>query len=684
MAQIPTTRGNPQASDIAVQSALPFNGGLSREDLQTVLNTNDADIAKLYEDRNALLTDGGLISYTGTQVQFTEDLKLEINSKVAGGSPVIINLGQATLDISANGRMIYAVIDRSLGTAVVTDDSATLPAVVAANKEVFLIAKRSDSDDGIKRLYFRSGTALDEGDTVRLGASGSGDGGGGTLAPIPGYNWLETDDFSVSPTNAVSKVDSTNTKATHNIAAKSYIISCDKTKTVSTSSGTALTISGAPTFTVAAGDIVYVTSGARSGQWRKIASISSQTSYTLDAVFTGGNASGGDTLMVSQAVWTKDLVNLGSVTEKTRARDFFSGNILQIAVDYFDSLTSGDTIPDYVDTARLVMGASNEGLVGDTGLPLSSEFGNQVFTRAAAPNTIQNYVLSTNADQQRLHLVFFCNPANGSVTASANLMGYECSLYEDGSLTNSGVLEDALCFSDNSTTPINCTVSTPAGLTRVALSWSYTPNVNSGGPTGQLEVWVNGKEVSRFVGSGSTPSTDLYYTEQTDSNGIYSVVQFTSDLSVTPVEIKVVRRFGVYDASDENSAKIASLNEAIVGSTAQITAGIATHSTLQAAHDAIVAGGKILVLNNVSISGAVTLSKQCMVEGKGPGSTITGNLTVASGAAKSIIFALRVDGNITFNSGADKCFMTHCYQTASKTFSNDPSNLDNVIDVITE
>ena len=46
--------------------------------------------------------------------------------------------------------MIYAVINRTAGTATVTDDSSTLPTVTSADQEVFLIAKRMDSGTVLK------------------------------------------------------------------------------------------------------------------------------------------------------------------------------------------------------------------------------------------------------------------------------------------------------------------------------------------------------------------------------------------------------------------------------------------------------------------------------------------------------------------------------------------------------
>jgi hypothetical protein len=84
MAILSSTRGNPQASDIAVQTALGFTGSSSREDGQTVLNTIDADLARANADKNFTLAQGGSITYNGTAVTFAEDLKLFINSTTSG------------------------------------------------------------------------------------------------------------------------------------------------------------------------------------------------------------------------------------------------------------------------------------------------------------------------------------------------------------------------------------------------------------------------------------------------------------------------------------------------------------------------------------------------------------------------------------------------------------------------
>lgn len=175
MAQIPTTRGNPQASEIAVQNALDFIATLSREDLQTVLEATQTDLSRLYEDRNILLAQGGVLTFTGTELQLTENLNLILSTEEPAGTTTI-DLGAGPFTFTNDGDVLYATIDRSLGTAT-TNVSSSMPST-NNSKEVFLIAKRIDTPGTEQRLYFRSGTALDAGQSASLGASGSGTGAG--------------------------------------------------------------------------------------------------------------------------------------------------------------------------------------------------------------------------------------------------------------------------------------------------------------------------------------------------------------------------------------------------------------------------------------------------------------------------------------------------------------------------
>lgn len=156
------------------RSALSMIGSAANEQLNALLSKVDAEVAKLFEDRNITLVDGGAITYSanGTSISFSTNLKLHINSQVAGGSPTVIDLTAIAKTVSANLRMVYATINRTLGTATVTEDSATLPAVTSSNQEIVLLAKRVDSGDGTKRVYFRGGFSLSAGQSSRFGSSG--------------------------------------------------------------------------------------------------------------------------------------------------------------------------------------------------------------------------------------------------------------------------------------------------------------------------------------------------------------------------------------------------------------------------------------------------------------------------------------------------------------------------------
>lgn len=151
-------------------TVLPMIGNSADEAGDSLLSKIDAQLSKLFEDRNVLLVGGGItaVNSTATSVSFTATLSLFLNSKVAGGAPVSISLGSTTRAFTADGNMLYAVVDRLAGTATVTADSSTLPAVTSANQEVFLIAKRVGTN-----IYFRNGQSLAAGTNAPIGRIGA-------------------------------------------------------------------------------------------------------------------------------------------------------------------------------------------------------------------------------------------------------------------------------------------------------------------------------------------------------------------------------------------------------------------------------------------------------------------------------------------------------------------------------
>jgi len=153
---------------VVQRSAQAMIGSGANDTLDTIFPKVNDELAKLFEDRNLLLAGGGDIAVNGaaTSVTFSSALTLHINSQVAGGAPTIIDLAATTRAFSADGRMLYAVINRIAGTATVTADSTTLPAVTSANQEVVLIAKRVGTD-----IIFRDGTKIPASRTVKLGSN---------------------------------------------------------------------------------------------------------------------------------------------------------------------------------------------------------------------------------------------------------------------------------------------------------------------------------------------------------------------------------------------------------------------------------------------------------------------------------------------------------------------------------
>jgi hypothetical protein len=221
---------------IALRAAQAMLDSAANDGLDIVIPKVNNLIAKNTEDRNVMLAGGGLVTFTGTAVQFTEALKLHLNSNASQTGPIVIDLGSTTRTVSADGKMIYAIINRSAATATITDDATNLSAVVSgANAEVFIIAKRVDATDGTQRLYFRNGFALNAGQTLRLGAGGTGGGGLGDDLSALTFKASFTDNFDDIPSSSVAAVDVTANKTDSSLYSAVnalYTLNYDAAKTV--------------------------------------------------------------------------------------------------------------------------------------------------------------------------------------------------------------------------------------------------------------------------------------------------------------------------------------------------------------------------------------------------------------------------------------------------------------------
>ena len=151
---------------------LPMIGNTADEQLDSVLSKYDAEIMKLYQDRNVMLLGGGFMSWSGTNLTLTDTFVLAINQRgSAGGTPTMITLTGTSFSFSTADSMLYAVVDRVAGTATLTANATSVPGASGSNQEVFVLGRRRDVS-GISRLYLMNGQSLLQGQSARLGMPG--------------------------------------------------------------------------------------------------------------------------------------------------------------------------------------------------------------------------------------------------------------------------------------------------------------------------------------------------------------------------------------------------------------------------------------------------------------------------------------------------------------------------------
>lgn len=258
------------------------------------------------------------------------------------------------------------------------------------------------------------------------------------------------------------------------------------------------------------------------------------------------------------------------------------------------------------------------------------------------------------------------------------------------------VINTAYCMSDGSSLEVNCLPPTnPFGNTRIPLLFTYTVGMLPGTTSGDLEVYIDGKFIPRFV-TGVT--VDAYYIEIDNST-----IELNADYSPVPVSVEVRKKYGAYDLSSSNAGLIAALQidvadltsdfnafksfvtsdmyDCVVGNAAQYSAGLATFTGLTLAI-AATPSGKILVLKEYNLIEDITIDKTIMIEGQGKDTIIQGTVTFTSASDYSLVKNLRVTGNITFDAGSTGNIMTDCWQTAASTVTdNGTDNLYMITDV---
>lgn len=438
-------------------------------------------------------------------------------------------------------------------------------------------------------------------------AGGSGGSGTGDDLNSLKYQVSFFEDFTQNPAASLTLDTSAGkTDATlYDVNNTYFRLAYDATKTV-TGTGTAMTLSGAPSFTVKAGDVIIVGTQAR-----RITAITSQTVYTIESAFSSDPSAAA--ACVSQAVYTVDLNNYAGDGMAPSAA--ISSTFNEVLVDYADTTTLNDTIFDIGITPHIAFSASVDG---------STWSANKSRT-VNVTDTNQSTSFSTAGSN--LYIRFFANKTSGS--GSVNLLDFKAYWQAVTAQQYGAFAAQAFALLNGAGTPVNCSLSTVNGKTRITLGFSYTNGVNVGAPNGQLEVTINGQKIPRFINSTLTP--DAYYTEIDGTH-----IDLDSDYSSLAYEIEVLKRVGVVDTSNNNASRIAALEQGGVSKGTgknYITLGNFENSTASGWSLAHTALSGVIPTSTSFTAAAGTLSISTVNSGQLAG---TYSLQMASSAATTV------------------------------------------------
>jgi hypothetical protein len=157
--------------------------GTAAENLTARIGTLTDAVGDEQEDRSAYLRSDDLVTWTGTQLEFTTDIVLEVVNTKSGTATVHTILAAGSPIALADGESAYIEIDRTAASetvAIVKSGTTPIPAQTQADKDIFVLFRRQDTAGALQILHLPlHKQALDPGQSVRLGASGAGGGGSG-------------------------------------------------------------------------------------------------------------------------------------------------------------------------------------------------------------------------------------------------------------------------------------------------------------------------------------------------------------------------------------------------------------------------------------------------------------------------------------------------------------------------
>ena len=434
----------------------------------------------------------------------------------------------ALIEVDSTGNLSV-----TLGTPQASEANALLPAnlpgINAKARQIGLLIIRAISSS-IQNVTPSSIIQFQGG-----GGAGSGGDGSGIADDLNALQFKAsvTELLGELPSDPLTTIDySTNkTPSSAYSSVNQYLrISYDGTLTV-TGTGTSMTMSGTPSYTVVEGDVLVV-----GQEVRVITNVASQTSYTIDAAFTVNPSAAA--AIVSQCVYTKELMFFNE--QGNAIIDAFTDNISQIMVTYENSDSVNETIDDYDQTLIAFTASAND--VDYTNRQVRA-------TELADETQITNLPVP----DQELYLRFFAN--RDGFSGQVNLLKYKVFAHREESFADGSLQNQAYAMTDGTGTPVNLTLSLVGGKTRATLNnWSYPVGLNSGTSNGALDVYLNGQKTPRFVDATTTP--DIHYKEIDQRT-----IELDANYSTSNISLEIVYRFGSIDQSETNSTAVAQNQE---------------------------------------------------------------------------------------------------------------------------
>lgn len=363
--------------------------------------------------------------------------------------------------------------------------------------------------------------------------SGSGNGSGAESMDLR-YRAEIQDSLSETP-NGNTPIDISAGKtdvANFNAANEYFRFSYDASKTV-TGTGTSMSLSAAPGFTVKLGDILVVGTEARA--ITALGSINSTgAGFTIESAFTTNPSAA--TACVSQAVYTQDLNGFTAGGTGLAISSQITTNVSSVLVNYEDSSTVNDIIPDLGVTPHIAYQVT-----GDNSSWSAPQVRRTNITDAAIS-------VSVPVAGSQLRIRFFANKTSG--TGLVNFLGFKAFWHEQisdavGSTYNTAFARPTSALYNN------VSHSVVGGKSRFVFSFTYGVGLNTGAPSGSaLQVIVNGQMVPRFV-SGLTDTTQAYFIEISDNT-----IEMDTDYSSAGLEFMFRVPVTVVDSNTSNTNRI--------------------------------------------------------------------------------------------------------------------------------